>query len=126
MGTNLSIRFDFLLAENLVDMPPNAYFEQVYESVGAKLLEDIELGKNVMYLSYGEGGAGKTFTIYGREQQEGLVHFVARELMRRSEGKHISFELEMFELYNEELKDLFDEKAKLVLRMSKDKDKVKM
>lgn len=46
--------------------------------------------------------------------------------MRRSEGKHISFELEMFELYNEELKDLFDEKAKLVLRMSKDKDKVKM
>lgn len=53
MGTNLSIRFDFLLAENLVDMPPNAYFERVYESVGAKLLEDIELGKNVMYLSYG-------------------------------------------------------------------------
>lgn len=53
MGTNLSIRFDFLLAENLVDMPPNAYFERVYESVGAKLLEDIESGKNVMYLSYG-------------------------------------------------------------------------
>lgn len=70
-------------------------------------------GHNVTIFSYGQTGAGKTFTMYGTQGAEGLVGRMVKELFRHIDGLCSSgtsgpvfVEGSMAEIYNSRLIDL--------------------
>lgn len=71
-------------------------------------------GHNVTIFSYGETGAGKTFTMYGTPGAEGLAGRMSQELFRTIDGLHrdsgetYSVEGSMAEIYNSRLIDLLN------------------
>lgn len=73
-------------------------------------------GYNVTVFAYGQTGAGKTHTMYGNEKAPGLVPRVADEifglLSKYSHEAVSKVRCSMFELYRDDLVDLFLPKAK--------------
>eukprot|EP00931_Biecheleriopsis_adriatica_P073701 TRINITY_DN47934_c0_g1_i1.p1 TRINITY_DN47934_c0_g1~~TRINITY_DN47934_c0_g1_i1.p1 ORF type:complete len:903 (+),score=160.88 TRINITY_DN47934_c0_g1_i1:43-2709(+) len=71
-------------------------------------------GHNVTLFSYGQTGAGKTYTMFGNEDQDGLSQRMIRELYARAAAGHgegpqdssVSVTCNALELYNNHLVDL--------------------
>lgn len=104
--------------------PPNSTQEKVFECV-APLIESILDGYNVCIFAYGQTGSGKTFTMEGPKENPGVtlraVQGVFDQLAERAEDEDSEVMLSMFEVYNEELKDLLDpRKKKMDMRMDKE------
>ncbi|CAK0833521.1 unnamed protein product [Prorocentrum cordatum] len=72
-------------------------------------------GFNVTVFAYGQTGAGKTHTMYGNDADPGLVPRLAGELFsiidKYSHESHSRVKCSMFELYRDELVDLYRTKA---------------
>jgi len=108
-------------------------FDQIFEPGTAQehvfscvepLIESILDGYNVCIFAYGQTGSGKTFTMEGPPENPGVslraVQGIFDRLAEREGEDEAEVMLSMFEVYNEELKDLLDpRKKKMDISMDK-------
>lgn len=76
----------------------------VYEDIGEEMLEHAFEGYNVCIFAYGQTGAGKSYTMMGRQEegQEGIIPMICKDLFGRIR-KNASEELK----YSVEVGDIF-------------------
>ena len=65
--------------------------------------------------AYGQTGAGKSYSMVGYGDDKGIIPLVTEEIferIKRNEDKDITFRVEasMMEIYNEQVRDLFNPK----------------
>jgi hypothetical protein len=117
-------------------LPSTSSQEDVFEQIRAKELVEAALdGFPVTIFAYGQTGAGKSFTIFGKEdgvterkmalhEQDGLLPRTAQELMNaisaRKGDVEYTLRVTCVEIYNEQVRDVFDpRKETLAVRSSK-------
>ncbi|XP_014215863.1 kinesin-like protein unc-104 isoform X3 [Copidosoma floridanum] len=96
----------------------------VYKDIGEEMLEHAFEGYNVCIFAYGQTGAGKSYTMMGKQEegQEGIIPQICKDLFRRisdssnEEMKH-SVEVSYMEIYCERVRDLLNPKNKGNLRV---------
>ncbi|KAL6548776.1 TRAFAC class myosin-kinesin ATPase superfamily [Orobanche gracilis] len=99
----------------------------IFELVGAPLVENCLAGFNSSVFAYGQTGSGKTYTIWGasnallEEEQQGLAPRVFRRLFERIAEEQIKqadrqlvymCRCSFLEIYNEQITDLLDPSQK--------------
>lgn len=96
----------------------------VYKDIGEEMLEHSFEGYNVCIFAYGQTGAGKSYTMMGRQEegQEGIIPQICKDLFKRirdtsnAEIKY-SVEVSYMEIYCERVRDLLNPKNKGNLRV---------
>lgn len=81
--------------------------------LGAVILDTAWNGFNCSVLANGHPCTGKTYTMFGLQEQQGLIYRVAEELLFRShtsENPDKTYEItfSMFEIYREKIRDLLN------------------
>ncbi|KAL0275192.1 UNVERIFIED_CONTAM: hypothetical protein PYX00_003130 [Menopon gallinae] len=96
----------------------------VYKDIGEEMLEHAFEGYNVCIFAYGQTGAGKSYTMMGRQEegQEGIIPMICKDLFSRikneaSEDLKFSVEVSYMEIYCERVRDLLNPKNKGNLRV---------
>ncbi|XP_014260255.1 kinesin-like protein unc-104 isoform X8 [Cimex lectularius] len=97
----------------------------VYKDIGEEMLEHAFEGYNVCIFAYGQTGAGKSYTMMGRQDedgQEGIIPQICKDLFDRirnttSEDLRYSVEVSYMEIYCERVRDLLNPKNKGNLRV---------
>lgn len=118
-------------------LPPTMQQDEVFDAIdGRSLIEAALDGYPVTIFAYGQTGAGKSFTIFGKEDgltekklsaqaTDGVLPRAVVELMRivdawRGQVEY-TLRITCVEIYNEMVKDVFDaRKESLAVRASKD------
>ncbi|XP_074661847.1 kinesin-like protein unc-104 [Tubulanus polymorphus] len=97
---------------------------QVYEDIGLEMLEHAFEGYNVCIFAYGQTGAGKSYTMMGKNEpsQKGIIPQLCEDLFNRmheNSGADISYSVEVsyMEIYCERVRDLLNPKSKGNLRV---------
>jgi kinesin family protein 4/21/27 len=98
--------------------------ETMFNNIGVPLIDQMFAGYNASMLAYGQTGSGKTFTmgtgnmIGILNEHIGLVPRVAQRMFEYVTAAQSKREFKLtcsfIELYNEEVKDLFDPVAKTI------------
>lgn len=99
--------------------------ETVYRDIGEEMLEHSFEGYNVCIFAYGQTGAGKSYTMMGRQEtpgQEGIIPLVCKDLFARIRSTascdiKYSVEVSYMEIYCERVRDLLNPKNKGNLRV---------
>lgn len=93
--------------------------DSVFEDLGKNILKDAFEGFNSSLFAYGQTGAGKSFSMIGIPTAQGIVPRVCKELFERideakkdNKGVQYRVEMTMLEIYNEQVRDLFNPKYK--------------
>ncbi|XP_033253591.1 kinesin-like protein unc-104 isoform X2 [Drosophila miranda] len=96
----------------------------VYKDIGEEVLQHSFDGYNVCIFAYGQTGAGKSYTMMGRqeEQQEGIIPIICQDLFTRihdteTDELKYSVEVSYMEIYCERVRDLLNPKNKGNLRV---------
>jgi kinesin family member 1 len=96
----------------------------VYADIGEEMLQHSFDGYNVCIFAYGQTGAGKSYTMMGRQEegQEGIIPIICAELFQKihstqSESLNYSVEVSYMEIYCERVRDLLNPKNKGNLRV---------
>ncbi|XP_046673544.1 kinesin-like protein unc-104 isoform X4 [Homalodisca vitripennis] len=108
--------------------PTDANFSSqimVYKDIGEEMLEHSFEGYNVCIFAYGQTGAGKSYTMMGRQEeegQEGIIPQICKDLFKRiqkttSDELKYSVEVSYMEIYCERVRDLLNPKNKGNLRV---------
>ncbi|XP_062559917.1 kinesin-like protein unc-104 isoform X4 [Armigeres subalbatus] len=91
----------------------------VYADIGEEMLQHSFDGYNVCIFAYGQTGAGKSYTMMGKqeENQEGVIPMICKDLFRRiqeteSVDLKYSVEVSYMEIYCERVRDLLNPKNK--------------
>ncbi|CAH6720093.1 kinesin-like protein Cin8p [[Candida] jaroonii] len=96
----------------------------IFEKVVTPLFKDFLNGFNVTILAYGQTGTGKTYTMYGKEDDEindsgfihknsGIIPRIISDLFEKiNDNEDFMIKCSFIELYNENLKDLLDDDEK--------------
>lgn len=93
---------------------------QVYEDLGIEMLDHSFEGYNVCIFAYGQTGAGKSYTMMGRleEDQKGIIPQMCEDLFERIQSldsdpniQH-TVEVSYMEIYCERVRDLLNPKNK--------------
>ncbi|XP_059608867.1 kinesin-like protein unc-104 isoform X2 [Phlebotomus argentipes] len=127
-GTNDSVkRFNFDYSYWSHDASDTDFTTQsmVYGDIGEEMLQHSFDGYNVCIFAYGQTGAGKSYTMMGRQEvegQEGIIPMVCKDLFRRiaetaSEDLKYTVEVSYMEIYCERVRDLLNPKNKGNLRV---------
>ncbi|KAM6949067.1 kinesin-like protein KIF1C [Aplochiton taeniatus] len=97
---------------------------QVYLDIGEEMLLHAFEGYNVCILAYGQTGAGKSYTMMGRQEpgQEGIIPQLCEDLFQRTlentdPDLSYSVEVSYMEIYCERVRDLLNPKSKETLRV---------
>lgn len=85
-----------------------------YDSIGPGVIQDLFQGFNMCLLAYGQTSSGKTYTMMGKQRDEGLIPLIVRDVLRYKErliGERINCEVRIsyMEIYNELVKDLLSD-----------------
>eukprot|EP00900_Chrysochromulina_parva_P013585 jgi/Chrpa1/22227/Chrysochromulina_OHIO_Genome00012814-RA len=82
--------------------------QDVYNALGAPVLQQVCNGFNASVFAYGQTGSGKTHTMLGREtpDERGLIPRLCEELFQKPELKGWNVTVSYFEIYNEQVVDL--------------------
>ena len=100
---------------------PNGFADQedVYEATGKVLLQSALEGYNGCIFAYGQTGSGKTYSMLGGPSSPGVSYLFIRDLFAHIEREKsdnpdtkYSVEISFLEIYNEQVRDLFNKKAK--------------
>ena len=98
----------------------------VYEESVKPLVQSALDGFNVCVFAYGQTGSGKTHTMEGPENDRGVTFRAIKELFDLAKGEcavpgvvEFTFLLSMLEIYNEQIKDLLEEKSASLLNNKK-------
>ncbi|KAK2579259.1 hypothetical protein KPH14_008221 [Odynerus spinipes] len=96
----------------------------VYKDIGEEMLEHAFEGYNVCIFAYGQTGAGKSYTMMGKQEegQEGIIPQICKDLFRKisrnsSDQLKYSVEVSYMEIYCERVRDLLNPKNKGNLRV---------
>ncbi|XP_053599051.1 kinesin-like protein unc-104 isoform X2 [Microplitis demolitor] len=96
----------------------------VYKDIGEEMLLHAFEGYNVCIFAYGQTGAGKSYTMMGRQEegQEGIIPQICKDLFRKigknsSDTLKHSVEVSYMEIYCERVRDLLNPKNKGNLRV---------
>lgn len=91
----------------------------VYSDIGEEMLQHSFDGYNVCIFAYGQTGAGKSYTMMGKQEegQEGVIPMICDDLFRRiqetqSADLKYSVEVSYMEIYCERVRDLLNPKNK--------------
>ncbi|XP_008411626.1 kinesin-like protein KIF1B isoform X28 [Poecilia reticulata] len=98
---------------------------QVYNDIGKEMLEHAFEGYNVCIFAYGQTGAGKSYTMMGKQEegQEGIIPMLCEDLFEKinedcnKEELSYSVEVSYMEIYCERVRDLLNPKNKGNLRV---------
>ncbi|XP_069031700.1 kinesin-like protein KIF1C isoform X2 [Embiotoca jacksoni] len=97
---------------------------QVYKDIGEEMLLHAFEGYNVCIFAYGQTGAGKSYTMMGKQEpgQEGIIPQLCEDLFQRT-GENsdpdltYSVEVSYMEIYCERVRDLLNPKSQGTLRV---------
>uniref|UniRef100_A0A2R5LHZ1 Kinesin-like protein unc-104 n=1 Tax=Ornithodoros turicata TaxID=34597 RepID=A0A2R5LHZ1_9ACAR len=123
-GANKSFNYDYSYWSH---DPTDAHFasqDKVYDDIGEEMLLHAFEGYNVCIFAYGQTGAGKSYTMMGRQEegQEGITPHICKDLFRKvkedvCEDMLYSVEVSYMEIYCERVRDLLNPKNKGNLRV---------
>ncbi|XP_073325600.1 kinesin-like protein KIF1B isoform X1 [Pagrus major] len=107
------------------DDPSFASQNLVYNDIGKEMLAHAFEGYNVCIFAYGQTGAGKSYTMMGKQEegQEGIIPMLCEDLFEKiNEGSNkeelsYSVEVSYMEIYCERVRDLLNPKNKGNLRV---------
>uniref|UniRef100_A0A3Q0SI95 Kinesin-like protein n=1 Tax=Amphilophus citrinellus TaxID=61819 RepID=A0A3Q0SI95_AMPCI len=107
-----------------LDDPGFASQTQVYKDIGEEMLLHAFEGYNVCIFAYGQTGAGKSYTMMGKQEpgQEGIIPQLCEDLFQRT-GENTdpdltySVEVSYMEIYCERVRDLLNPKSQGTLRV---------
>ncbi|KAI4883673.1 hypothetical protein NFI96_017215 [Prochilodus magdalenae] len=106
------------------DDPSFASQCRVYNDIGKEMLQHAFEGYNVCIFAYGQTGAGKSYTMMGKQEegQEGIIPLLCEELFEKindNNNEEISYSVEVayMEIYCERVRDLLNPKNKGNLRV---------
>jgi kinesin family protein 1 len=110
--------YSYWSCEENVNNQKFATQEQVYQDLGIEMLEHSFEGYNVCIFAYGQTGAGKSYTMMGRNEpeQQGIIPRLCGELFDRiissssSNKPHYTVEVSYMEIYCERVRDLLSPK----------------
>uniref|UniRef100_A0A8D3BXS1 plus-end-directed kinesin ATPase n=1 Tax=Scophthalmus maximus TaxID=52904 RepID=A0A8D3BXS1_SCOMX len=123
---NKSFNFDFSYWSHTTPEDINyASQMQVYKDIGEEMLLHAFEGYNVCIFAYGQTGAGKSYTMMGRQEtdQEGIIPLLCEDLFTKindsnnDNSKSYSVEVSYMEIYCERVRDLLNPKNKGNLRV---------
>ena len=86
--------------------------EEVYKNTTQNLLPGIIEGYNATVFAYGATGSGKTYTMLGTIQKEGIMTRSIRDLFKllnSQKNKEFKIDVSYIEIYNEIIRDLLSE-----------------
>lgn len=95
----------------------------VYKDIGEEMLQHAFDGYNVCIFAYGQTGAGKSYTMMGKQEdgQEGIIPQICKDLFKKirdgTDGIKYSVEVSYMEIYCERVRDLLNPKNKGNLRV---------
>ncbi|XP_072263888.1 kinesin-like protein KIF1A isoform X1 [Pyxicephalus adspersus] len=97
---------------------------QVYHDIGEEMLLHAFEGYNVCIFAYGQTGAGKSYTMMGKQEpgQQGIIPQLCEDLFSRindtsNDNMSYSVEVSYMEIYCERVRDLLNPKNKGKLRV---------
>nr|XP_020473473.1 kinesin-like protein KIF1B isoform X13 [Monopterus albus] len=107
------------------DDPCFASQNLVYNDIGKEMLAHAFEGYNVCIFAYGQTGAGKSYTMMGKQEegQEGIIPMLCEDLFEKinedsnKEDLSYSVEVSYMEIYCERVRDLLNPKNKGNLRV---------
>ncbi|XP_022255004.1 kinesin-like protein unc-104 isoform X4 [Limulus polyphemus] len=118
-----SFNFDYSYWSHDHQDPNFATQEHVYRDIGEDMLDHSFEGYNVCIFAYGQTGAGKSFTMMGKQEegQEGIIPHICKDLFNRIKNSDVdmmySVEVSYMEIYCERVRDLLNPKNKNNLRV---------
>eukprot|EP01001_Neometanema_parovale_P004305 NODE_159_length_3095_cov_43.411844_g148_i0.p1 GENE.NODE_159_length_3095_cov_43.411844_g148_i0~~NODE_159_length_3095_cov_43.411844_g148_i0.p1 ORF type:complete len:941 (+),score=182.51 NODE_159_length_3095_cov_43.411844_g148_i0:114-2936(+) len=86
---------------------------EVYDAFARRIVQRTFDGFNGCILAYGQTNSGKTHTISGSEHSHGIIPLAAVDffsLIKQSTGKMFLLRIAFMEVYNEQLKDLLQDR----------------
>lgn len=96
----------------------------VYKDIGEEMLQHSFDGYNVCIFAYGQTGAGKSYTMMGKQEdgQEGIIPQICKDLfdkIRNTSTQDVKYSVEVsyMEIYCERVRDLLNPKNKGNLRV---------
>ncbi|KAJ8270405.1 hypothetical protein GJAV_G00114140 [Gymnothorax javanicus] len=123
---NKSFNFDFSYWSHTSPEDINYASQlQVYKDIGEEMLLHAFEGYNVCIFAYGQTGAGKSYTMMGRQEkdQQGIIPLLCEDLFTKindsSNDNCMSYSVEVsyMEIYCERVRDLLNPKNKGNLRV---------
>ncbi|XP_059477095.1 kinesin-like protein unc-104 isoform X5 [Neocloeon triangulifer] len=119
-----SFNFDYSYWSHDESDPEFSGQDLVYSDIGEEMLQHAFEGYNVCIFAYGQTGAGKSYTMMGKQEegQEGIIPKICLDLFSRiksncSEEIKYSVEVSYMEIYCERVRDLLNPKNKGNLRV---------
>lgn len=118
--------FDYSYWSHTTTEDPNfASQNLVYNDIGKEMLAHAFEGYNVCIFAYGQTGAGKSYTMMGKQEegQEGIIPMLCEDLFEKinedSNKEELSYSVEVsyMEIYCERVRDLLNPKNKGNLRV---------
>ncbi|XP_055850310.1 kinesin-like protein unc-104 isoform X3 [Episyrphus balteatus] len=121
---NKQFNFDYSYWSHNPRDPEFSTQEMVYKDIGEEMLQHSFDGYNVCIFAYGQTGAGKSYTMMGKqeESQEGIIPMICKDLFQRihdTETVELKYSVEVsyMEIYCERVRDLLNPKNKGNLRV---------
>ncbi|XP_061096806.1 kinesin-like protein KIF1A isoform X8 [Conger conger] len=123
---NKSFNFDYSYWSHTSPEDINyASQQQVYRDIGVEMLQHAFEGYNVCIFAYGQTGAGKSYTMMGRQEkdQQGIIPLLCEDLFTKfndsNNDNNMSYSVEVsyMEIYCERVRDLLNPKNKGNLRV---------
>ncbi|XP_073708248.1 kinesin-like protein KIF1A isoform X1 [Garra rufa] len=123
---NKSFNFDYSYWSHTSPEDINyASQQQVYRDIGEEMLLHAFEGYNVCIFAYGQTGAGKSYTMMGRQEkdQQGIIPLLCEDLFTKINDSNThnnmsySVEVSYMEIYCERVRDLLNPKNKGNLRV---------
>lgn len=95
--------------------------EDLYSFIGKPIVNDITSGYNGTIFAYGQSGSGKTYTMYGAENNErGLIPRIIEDIFAfvESTNDNVKFQLKLsvFQIYKEIIYDLLTGEGELKIK----------
>lgn len=118
-----SFTFDHSYWSHTKEDPQFASQEQVYKDIGAEMLQHALQGYNVCIFAYGQTGAGKSYTMMGSKEEEGIIPRLCNNLFQHlhvldsDENFKYTVEVSYFEIYFERVRDLLNPHNKKSLKV---------
>ncbi|XP_028968277.1 kinesin-like protein unc-104 [Galendromus occidentalis] len=123
-GITKNFNYDYSYWSTNTSDPHFAGQDQVYSDIGEEMLQHAFDGYNVCIFAYGQTGAGKSYTMMGRQEegQEGIIPHICKDLFFKVredpvEDMLYSVEVSYMEIYCERVRDLLNPQNKNNLRV---------
>lgn len=118
-----SFTFDHSYWSHRKSDPQYASQDQVYQDIGAEMLQHALQGYNVCIFAYGQTGAGKSYTMMGSKEEEGIIPRMCNDLFQHlhaldsDENFKYTVEVSYLEIYFERVRDLLNPHNKKSLKV---------